>query len=142
MKLTDSDFASISEKDRLYSVLISPLTISLFLMFVVFYFGHPYALFLGLVVATVTALAMSFVHQILNWSRWGSNWKLLYKQTVDTTWYFVVKDGARRIRVIAINESQIPKDINSGDCFSNESFKSWLLSTEPAYLSPPVAKKF
>ncbi len=128
-KLTYTDLQKLSEQDYFYSLAISPFTLGIASL-IVFTFllgfgpGAPAAAF-SVVCIVVT------IHNVLGWQDYASNWKYYYRISLAGNTYYVVKDGARRVRVIH-DEGTMLRDIKSNQVhLSDSSLKKWLKTDKP-----------
>lgn len=127
-KLCFEDLQMLSERDRLYSLAISPIALSLassIVMFFVIGFGPMLVL-----LSAAIALVVTLTHVLLGWMNYSSNWKYYYKAYLGGSKYHIVKDGARRIRVIR-DDGITLEDLRTGQIYMDRNLKDWLSTTDP-----------
>jgi len=129
--ITLNELLELSEKDRWYSLAINPLT-----NFVVAFAIGSYEMntFVGLSLGLIVLGFTVFVHYLLNWEFFGSNWKVMFRCEVSGKQYVVLKDGARRLRVLLLlSDTGGVRDIKSGAISYDETYTSWL-NHSPAHV--------
>lgn len=123
------DMQKLAEKDRIYSLLLSPISAAI----LAFSAGLLTFGFTPGVVVTSACVAFinMMLHPFLGWSEFASNWKLLYRVPFDEkTTFHVLKDGARRTRVV-LDDRSFLKDMATKQLYSDEVFKRWVRSASP-----------
>lgn len=127
-KLCYIDLKKLSESDRWYSMAISPLTagaVSGLSLFLLAGFGPMPAIAAG-----VVAIFVWLIHKVFGWSDFSSNWKYYYVVQLGNSKYHIVKDGARRVRVIK-DDGSVLTDVKTNELYMNNDLKDWLGKDSP-----------
>lgn len=118
-----SDLKRLAESNKVYSFLISPFTlgaaVNLF-----FFLATEYRL-LAIVAGVIAFVVVLAIHHALGWSTFKSNWQYCYIAHLNGIKYHIVKDGARRVRVIRDDDGSL-EDIRDNLSYYNSDLKDWL----------------
>lgn len=124
-----SDLKRLAESNKVYSFLISPFTlgaaVSLFLFLATE--RHPLLSVGGGFIAFAAVFA---IHHVLGWNTFKSNWQYCYIAHLNGIKYHIVKDGARRVRVIRDDDGSL-EDIRDNLSYYNNDLKDWLSAESP-----------
>lgn len=136
-KITIEQIMEIAGRDKWYSLVINPFSyarVGACISLISIYLTDIYILKLS-GVFIITAIFLYFISSFLCWSRLGDNWKMMFRVGINDREFYVVKDGARRIRVYYSDNNIIFHDI-SNDSVHDETLVHWLKTAKPLMETP------
>lgn len=137
-KLTLQDLKEVAGRDKWWFVVMSPFAFGLFALLM--YLGLSYLFgardyFDALVSAALSVVLVFSIQELLGWRAFSKRrWAYLYEVHLQGETYHIVKDGARRARVIQADKQRGTIDQNGSNSVLVD------LRTGKEYHSPELAQ--
>lgn len=143
-KLTIQDLQGVAVQDKFWFVIMSPLVFGLFSLLTYLSLSYPsmsYDAESAFLYFAVVVVLTFCGQELLGWRTFSKRWLYLYKVHLHGETYHIIKDAARRVRVIHESQQQgsidhtgshkMLSDLRTSKVYRSPELSHWLRSERP-----------